>query len=155
MSAAFLFDTCTIGRYLDARAPERWPGLVARVSSAIAGAGGLYISAVTAFEIRRGLKKLELRGKGRRKCIRAELFLRGDATILELSDRGGVPWRVAARMYAEAACHKPAITLSDGDLLIAATAIAHDRVLVTVDGPLHKNLKKLGYGDAVLALPLA
>lgn len=154
MRAAFLFDTCIIGRYLDARAAERWPGLVPRVSSAIAEAGGLYISAITAFEIRRGLKVLELRGQGRSKRRKAELFLRS-ATILETSARGGAPWRAAARMYAEAACHKPAIKLSDGDLLIAATAVAHARVLVTVDGPLHENLHKLGYGGLVRALPLA
>lgn len=154
MSVAYLFDTCAVQRYLDARAQQGAPGIRARVEEAMAASGGLYISAVTAFEIRRGLEVLAREGKGRRKRRLAELFLR-DAVILELGDRGGAAWRVGIRLYADGQLHKPAITLSDGDLLIAATAIAHERILVTADRRLYENLARLGYGESAELLPLA
>lgn len=126
----------------------------ARIERPMGEAGGLYISAVTAFEIRRHLEVLARTGEGRSKIRRTELFLR-DAMIIEPGDRAGHSWRVAARLYADGKLHRPAIQLSDGDLLIAATAIAHERVLMTTDLPLWENLQALGYGEWVTSLALS
>lgn len=146
MNTPFLFDTCVLQRYLDAHALQKWPEIQARVDDAVVESGGLYISAVTAFEIRRGLEVLARRGEGRSKIRRAELLLR-NAVILEVGDRGGAPWRVGTHLFADGRFHEPAITISDGDLLIAATAIAHERILMTADRPLYENLRNLGYGQ--------
>lgn len=67
--------------------------------------------------------------------------------ILEIGDRGGAPWRVGTHVFADGRLHEPAIKIADGDLLIAATAIAHERVLMTADRPLYENLRHLGYGQ--------
>jgi predicted nucleic acid-binding protein len=154
MSKAFLFDTCVVEQYLHPRTEQKWPGMRAHVDRAVSEAGGMYISAVTAFEIRRHLEVLARTGQGRSKVLRTELFLR-DAVLLELGDRGGTSWRVAARLYADGKLHRPAIQLSDGDLLIAATAIAHERVLATTDLPLYENLQALGYGEWVTSIALS
>lgn len=154
MSHPFLFDTCVVEQYLHPGAEQRWPGVRARVERAISEAGGLYLSAVTAFEIRRHLEVLARTGQGRSKIRKTELFLR-EAVILEPGDRGGASWRAAARLYADGKLHQPAIQLSDGDLLIAATAIAHERVLVTTDRHLHANLQSLGHGAWVISLALS
>jgi predicted nucleic acid-binding protein len=154
MSAPFLFDTCVVQQYLDVQAQQRSPDFQSRVDDALAASGGLYISAVTAFEIRRGLAVLERKGEGRRKIRMAELFLR-NAMILELGDRGGEPWRVGIRLYADGKVRKPAITLSDADLLIAATAIAQGRILVTADRGLYENLETLGYRQSAMLLTSA
>jgi predicted nucleic acid-binding protein len=145
MNTPFLLDTCVLQRYLDAQALQKWPEIQARVDDAVVESGGLYISAVTAFEIRRGLEVLARKDKGRSKIRRAELLLR-NAVILEIGDRGGAPWRVGTHLFADGRLHEPAIKISDGDLLIAATAIAHERILMTADRPLYENLRNLGYG---------
>jgi predicted nucleic acid-binding protein len=144
MSTSFLLDTCVVQRYLDPRTQQQWPHVQECVDCAVAESGGLYISAITAFEIRRGLEVLARKGEGRRKLRMAELFLR-NAMILELGGRGGAPWRVAIGLFAGGQVLKPAINIADADLLIAATAIAHERILVTADRRLHENLKGLGY----------
>lgn len=154
MSQPFLFDTCVVEQYLHPRAPQKWPGMLTRVERAIDEAGGMYISAVTAFEIRRHLEVLARTGQGRSKIRKTELFLR-EAMILEPGERGGASWRVAARLYADGKLHRPAIPLSNGDLLIAATAIAHARVLVTTDRLLCENLQALGHGEWVTSLMLS
>lgn len=90
MSAPFLFDTCVVQQYLDARAQQGSPEFWSRVDDALA----------TSFEVRRGLAVLARKGEGRRKIRMAELFLR-NAMILELGGRGGEPWRVGVRLYAD------------------------------------------------------
>lgn len=154
MSQPFLFDTCVVQQYLDPRTEQKWPGLRARIEHAITEAGGVYLSAITAFEIRRYLEVLARTGQGRSKIRKTELFLR-EAVIFEPGDRGGASWRAAARLYADGQLHQPAILLSDGDLLIAATAIAHERILVTTDLKLYKNLQALGHGAWVISLALS
>ena len=154
MSAQYLFDTCAIQQYLDAKAQQKSSDFRSLVDAAVAASGGLYISEITAFEIRRGLAVLARKGEGRRKIRMAELFLR-NAIILELGDRGGAAWRVGIRLYADGKVHKPAITLSDADLLIAATAIAHERILVTADRGLYENLERLGHRQWAVLLASA
>lgn len=146
MSTQFLLDTCAVQHYLHPRAGVQWPDVQARIEEAVAASGGLYISAITAFEIRRGLEVLARRGDGRRKIRLAELFLR-NAVILDLGDCGGAPWRIAVGLFADGKVHEPAIHIADADLLIAATAIAHERILVTADRGLHEYLQALGHAQ--------
>jgi predicted nucleic acid-binding protein len=131
--------------YLNSKELERWPGLIEAVESVITADGGMNISAVTAFEIRRGFEELKRRGRGQRKAIGAELLLRR-ATIHELDD---AVWRIGVDLYAAGKVHTSPITLSDADLLISATAIAKDRILLTTDEKLCRILQALGYSHHV------
>jgi len=82
-------------------------------------------------------------GQGARKAARIENLLR-EATVLGLDEHGFVGWRLAADLWANCKHHQPSVVLSEGDLLIVATALMHDRQLVTVDLNLQARLKALG-----------
>lgn len=71
------------------------------------------------------------------------------ADVLGLGAAGLGPWSVASELYAVGQLSKPAIVLSDGDLLIAATATHHGRTLVTADMNLARSLAAIGWGLAV------
>lgn len=144
-----LIDTSALQHFLHPQAKQKWPLLVARIAEIIEGDGTLNLCAMTAFEIRRGLRVLALRGEGRDKQLRAELLLRR-SLILGL----GAAWTGATDIFASGAMHKPAIKLSDGDLLIAACAFAQGYTLVTSDKRLGKNLALLGYERHVEILEL-
>jgi hypothetical protein len=58
-------------------------------------------------------------------------------------------------LWARAHAHKPALTFSDGDLLITATAIAHGRALVTVDEKLRTLLKRLNLQATLHEIPIS
>jgi hypothetical protein len=91
-------------------------------------------------------------GQGSRKAARIEMLLR-EATILGLDERGFTGWRVAADLWANCKHHEPSVVLSEGDLLIVATALTHDRQLVTVDSNLQASLKVIGYESLLHVLP--
>lgn len=137
-----LLDTCAISLYLNREAPARTPGLVERVDGILAD-GGPRIAAITLFELHCGLADLRSRGEGRRKIFTIERFL-STATVLGLDVAEGRGWIAAAELRARCARQSPAITLSHGDLLVAATAAFYGLTLFTTDRRLGDNLDRLG-----------
>jgi predicted nucleic acid-binding protein len=152
MSAGYLVDTSVVSWYLEREARTRHPTLVNWLDDLIPREG-LCISAVTMYELRRGVEGLLREGQGARKAARIENLLR-EATIFGLDERGFVGWRLAADLWVNCKRHQPSVVLEEGDLLIVATALMHDRQLVTVDSKLQARLKALGYGT-LLHLPPA
>lgn len=144
----FLFDTNAVQSLID---PRRPPALVAEVEERVRESG-LVISAVTAFELRRGVRVLRLKGEGRRKEANIERLIRS-ADVLGLDAPAPAPWTTAADLYARGQVMKPAVVVADADLLIAATALHYSRTLVTTDGRLAENLKAIGAGPEVVLLP--
>ena len=144
MSRALLFDTCVVQHYLHPKVLDRWPHLAERIARAVRDAGGFHISEVIAFEIRRGLAVLARKGQGRKKAARAELLLRKAYT----HPLNAMSWHRAIDIYADGQEHRPVVNLSDGDLLITATAVASSRILLTMDRRLHEALCALGASRA-------
>jgi predicted nucleic acid-binding protein len=151
MSAGFLVDTSVVSWYLDRHARARHPSLVNWLDDLIPREG-LCISAVSLYELKRGVEGLLRQGQGSRKAARIEMLLR-EATILGLDERGFTGWRVAADLWANCKQHEPSVVLSEGDLLIVATALTHDRQLVTVDSNLQARLKVIGHEGLLHVLP--
>lgn len=102
---------------------------------------------VVAYELRRGFMLDELRRGGSLKKRALFERLLTTARILGLDEPGGHPWTVAAELWASAKARKPAMAIAEADLLIAATALAHDGILVTSDEPLARKLEALGFGE--------
>jgi len=142
-----VLDTNLVSIWINPRDAKRYPKAFARVDSLLA-VQGLSISAVTQFELRRGVEKLLRQGAGRSKLVTLEKFL-DRVEVLGLDGPGGGGWNVAARLWADAATHKPALTFTDGDLLIAATAAFHRRPLATAEVGLAEGLEKLGFPTGV------
>jgi predicted nucleic acid-binding protein len=153
MTVAHLLDTCTISQYLSPDAAKKMPGLVQRVDEVIA-ADGARVSIVTLYEINRGLKKLELRGEGKRKRRLFTMFF-STTTVYGLDAQSGRAWEVASDLYARAAVRSPTITIEDADLLVFSTALANELRLLTSDQRLVVRLTDLGLGDHVEALPVS
>jgi predicted nucleic acid-binding protein len=151
MSVGFLVDTSVVSWYLDRHARTRHPALVGWLDDLISREG-LCISAVSLYELKRGVEGLLRQGEGSRKAARIEMLLR-EATILGLDERGFAGWRVAADLWASSRQHEPSVVLSEGDLLIVATALMHDRQLVTVDRNLQTRLRTLGHHGLLHVLP--
>jgi len=133
-----LLDTNVVSTYLKPDAKKRFPELVSRVDQIVAEEG-LTISAVTLYELRRGLLDLELRGQGRSARVRTEKLLR-IAYPLGLDHLDFTGWDRAAELWARGRRVKPAVVFEEGDLLIAATALAHGRTLVTCEARLRDGL---------------
>ncbi|MBM4355715.1 MAG: type II toxin-antitoxin system VapC family toxin [Deltaproteobacteria bacterium] len=152
MSAPCLLDACTISNFLRRDARQRFPELVGRIENIIREHGAC-VSVVTSYELRRGLRCLELRGEGQKRLARTSLFLQ-EVTAFGLDANGGKGWDVAVEIYAQAQARTPAVTISEGDLLTVATAIAHSRVLCTTDEKLATLLQGIGLGEYVDFLPL-
>jgi predicted nucleic acid-binding protein len=148
-----LLDTCLVSHYLSPNARIRYPALVGRVESVIS-AQGVCLSTVTLYELRRGILELLGRGEGQRKERRLKLFLR-EATLLGLDGDGAHGWEVAARLYAQCKRTQPALNMSDGDLLIVATAVTHRRALLTSDARLAEQVGRLQLTEAIDVVPLA
>lgn len=55
-----------------------------------------------------------------------------------------------AELWARLKTHKPSLSLTDADLLIAATAGFHRRTLVTAEKKLVENLQAVGFDDVHL-----
>jgi predicted nucleic acid-binding protein len=112
---------------------------------------GARISVVTIYEIDRGLKKLELRGEGKKKRRLFTMFFSA-AIIYGLDTQSGRAWDIAADLYARAAVRSPTITFEEADLLIFATALANQMRLLTSDQRLVERLTDLGFGEHVESL---
>lgn len=110
------------------------------------------MSFVTQYECRRGLEELARRGEGRSKLVSFEkLLARVDVLGLDLA--GGRGWNLAAHLWAEGRALKPALVLTDADLLVAATALTHARTLLTADRGLAEGLQRLSLGVTVEWVP--
>jgi len=126
----YLVDTSVVSWYLEREARTRHPTLINWLDDLLPREG-LCISAVTCTSFDGEWKTLAAR-QGARKAARIENLLR-EATVLGLDEHGFVGWRLAADLWANCKHHQPSVVLSEGDLLIVATALMHDRQLVTVD----------------------
>ncbi|MCA9593768.1 MAG: PIN domain-containing protein [Myxococcales bacterium] len=144
----FLFDTNVAQALIDPRVAKRSPQMVAEVEARVRQQGGLVISVVTAYELRRGVRVLRLRDRGRRKEVRIERLIR-TADVLGLDVPAFGAWMVAAELFAQASVKRPSIVIDDADLLIAATAKHYGRTLVTSDARLAENLEAVGQGPAI------
>ena len=153
MSPPVLVDTSVVSWYLRRDARTEYPRLVEWLDDVIAK-DGLHISSLTLYEIRRGIGELRASGQGARKAARVELILR-QATILGLDATDHLGWKIAADLWAKGRSQTPALLFSDGDLLITATALAHNRLLATVDEKLRSGLKALGLQAALHELKIA
>jgi predicted nucleic acid-binding protein len=107
MSAGFLVDTSVVSWYLDRHARARHPSLVNWLDDLIPREG-LCISAVSLYELKRGVERPLRHGRGSRKAARIEMLLR-EATILGLDERGFAGWRVAAVLWPTANTTSPAL----------------------------------------------
>lgn len=143
---AWLVDTNVLSLYIRPNAPKEYPRLVSWLSERFR-TGDVAISAVTLFELRRGIKSELLKGKSKRKAARLELLLRS-IVVLGLDVRNFAAWNVAADVWAEAKAREPSVVLPDADLLIFATALAHDRRLATADRHFVDRLRDLGRAQA-------
>jgi predicted nucleic acid-binding protein len=146
-----VLDTSTINHYLDARLAA--PMLRSRVDQAIRGDGGAWISWVTLYEIRRGLKYLTLKGQSPSVVARADLFLRSARILPGLDESQGLGWEAAANLHAQAKSEGRAI--SEADHLIMTTAVMNNRLLLTTDGPLADYAIALGLKNFVERIDLA
>jgi toxin FitB len=152
MTPPVLVDTNVVSWYLRRDARARHPSLVKWIEEEFAR-DGLHISSVTIYELRRGLAELQLQGQGARKAARIEWLLR-QATVHGLDANDYLGWKVAADLWAKARASVPSITISEGDLLITATAVAHGRALVTVDEKLRDLLKRLNLSSVLHEAPI-
>jgi predicted nucleic acid-binding protein len=148
-----LLDTSLASKFIDPRADERFPKLVAFVDETVR-TSGLVVSVITQYELRRGVEALTMQGKGRKKRVAVERFLDA-AYVLGLDDDGGAGWNLAASLWARAHVLKPSLTFGEGDLLIAATAAFHGRALATTDARLGEALARVSFPVEVHVVPLA
>lgn len=148
-----VLDTNLATLLVDPKKSARAPTATETVRGIVAEEG-LTIAAVTLYELRRGAVQLRMRKAGKTKASRIERTLR-IATVLGLDEAGFAGWDVAAHLWAVGRESKPARVFSEADLLIAATAIFHDHVLVTSEARLAELLTQLGYAHAVEVVPFA
>ncbi|MEO7034764.1 MAG: PIN domain-containing protein [Polyangiaceae bacterium] len=141
-----LLDTNVVSAFLKPGAEQRSPKLVAFVTAAVA-AQSLTISAFTEFELRRGVEELVTKGQGQRRLVALLKFL-DRCDVLGLDGGGG--WDFAAKLWARGRALKPAVVLTDLDLLIAATAAFHRRPFATSEVNLVKNLAAIGLSEVTL-----
>lgn len=146
MAVQYLIDTCVVSRYYPAGARQLNPRLVARVDAAIAESG-LFISAVTVYEVERGLKLLESRGEGRAKRRAWVKLLSAVSELVGMDGATLAIWYQAADLHVQATL--AGLVLGEADLLILATALAHRMVLLTADAKLVANATRLGLGASV------
>lgn len=135
----YLLDTNALNTLYDPRMAERAPRLLAAVQERMGLDEELALPAFVVYEARRGLEELKLHKQGQKKFIRFDLLLR-TATILGLDQNNG--WLVAAKYWARNKAM--GLNIQEGDLLVAATAVVHQRKLVTADQPLIAGMRALG-----------
>jgi predicted nucleic acid-binding protein len=148
-----VLDTDIVSAYLKRDSATRLPALHHFVTQ-IVQSEGLAISFVTQFELRRGFEELRLRGRGRRLLVAFEKLL-DRAEVLGLDGGSGEGWNVAARLWAAGRARKPAVVVTDADLLIAATAEFHGRAFATCEAQLAENPKAMGLRSSVQVVPQA
>src|SRR4051794_525774 len=100
-----LLDTNVVSIFLSADAPHRYPKLYGTVER-LRQTGGIAISFVTLFELRRGFEKLMRQGdnrrrEGRKKLIALEKFIE-QVDVLGLDEDGGEGWTRAAEYWGDA-----------------------------------------------------
>lgn len=155
MSRRHLLDTNLISNFFfKPRAKERFPQQVAWVEERIREEKQLALSTFTLYEIERWFRRDHEGPALRKKLLELEL-LKHRITVLPLDARGRLIWKMAASFWAKAKRHKPALAISDADLLIFSTAMSQGYVLATTDQKLVKSLEKLDLGEHVELLPLA
>jgi predicted nucleic acid-binding protein len=147
-----LLDTNIVSAFLRRDARKRTPKLFEFVA-ALLSADGLAISYVTQFELRRGMEQLVRRGEGRRKLVDFEKFLER-VQVLGLDGALGEGWNLAARLWAEGRAQKPALVVTDADLLMATTAAFHGHELATADAGLAEGLRRLAFPVGVTLVPM-
>lgn len=116
---SYLLDTNIVTAFI-----KRNPQVLTRLQAAQDGSQDLFISGITYYETRRGL----LYTKATRQTIIFEL-LRLNTDILLLDDLNIL--EVAANIHVD--LKRRGKTIQDADILIAATAIAHNLILVSND----------------------
>ena len=147
-----LLDTNIVSAFLHRDASKKTPKLFAFVTGRLL-TDGLAISHVTQFELRRGIEELVRRGEGRRMLVAFEKFMER-VQLLGLDAGWGEGWNLAARLWAEGRSQKPALKLTDADLLIAATAAFHSHELATADAKLAEGLKRISFPVTVSLVPM-
>lgn len=152
--SGWLLDTNVATLLFDEKKMLRAPEATERALAIVAERGRLPISAVTQFELKRGVRALMLQGKGASKAAKLQSWLLR-AEILGLDEPRFVGWTFAADLWAQGRAFEPARVFSDADLMIAATALHHDRTLVTSEARLGELLTQLGYAHAVEVVPFA
>lgn len=140
----YLLDACTIGAYLHRDAVKRTPRLVTRVEGAIREGGGARIAEIAAYEIRRGLRLLELRAGAPEKRRGTEFFLR-QLPVVPVGPALGT----AADLWARGQMLKPAQVFGEADLLAASCAMASGLVLLTTDEKLARGLGRIDASSCV------
>ena len=147
-----LLDTNIVSAFLRRDAQKQAPRLFEFIATVLS-AEGLAISYVTQFELRRGIEELIGRGEGRRKLVAFEKFMER-VQVLGLDGASGEGWNLAARLWAEGRSLKPALVLTDADLLIAATAGFHGHEFATCEVGLVEGLQRLAFPVAVRLVPM-
>ncbi len=104
---------------------------------------GYALPSVVLYEVERGLQKeeRERRGSPQRRDATRRFLLEGQHLPLDYSVAA-----VAADLWATGKLAKPAQNISEIDLLVAATALAYTRRLVTFDERLVTSLRLLEQG---------
>jgi predicted nucleic acid-binding protein len=140
----YLLDTNAFTALYDPRMAQLAPRFRSTVIERITLDQELAIPAFVLYESRRGLEELKLRSEGARKIAAFDRMLRG-ATILGLDANNG--WLVAAKLWASN--KSKGTNIREGDLLVAATAVLHNRKLVTADQPLITAMRALGLDEVL------
>lgn len=135
-----LLDTNAFSILYDPKRAEHLPALARVVERCVGPNETVTISVVTYYESLRGLRLLELKQQGASKRARFNRLLR-HTTVLPLNNvREG--WLQATELWAQLALK--GITLADADLLIATTALLHQRKLICHDQAVIRGLEALG-----------
>jgi predicted nucleic acid-binding protein len=149
----WLVDTNVLSVFISPNAPDRYPRLVSWVTD-LFRAGGVAISAVTLYELRRGIKAQLMQQKAKTKAARLEMLLQS-VSVLGLDAANFAAWNIAANLWAEGKAKQPSVILSEADLLIFASALAYGRRLATTDAHLVERIRDLGRPQAVQLLDLS
>jgi predicted nucleic acid-binding protein len=144
MRGKYLLDTNALSTLYDKRHARRVPRFREVVLERIREDREIAVPVFAFYEARRGIDKLLLGGKGAEKLASFETLMLG-ARFFSLDMSGG--WLKASRLWAQSRFSGSLI--EDGDLMIAATAMAHERKLVTADQALIHALHRLGLGHVV------
>lgn len=142
--AAALLDTSTISRWMKRQLS---PAAATRVDAAI-DEHGLLIASITFYEIERGIRALERNQAGSHRRAAWQVAL-AEAQVIKLEEPDLRPLLIAADLHSLGAVQKPALVVSEGDLLIVATAVAHGLTLLTSDQKLVSLCAALGVGEHV------
>lgn len=131
-----LFDTSAVSYVLNER--DLTSRLARRLDKARCE-NRAYISDMTAFELRRGVAKLNRRGEGKQKKLEVEEMI----SKLQSLPLNEPVFEASTELWVEGQMRKPAILISDADLFVAGTAAAQKMLLVTTDQRLADRLQEL------------